>query len=325
MHSDYLPTANLETLKRRGDLLRDIRNFFDQRDFTEVETPILSHDIVVDRYLHPVWVEKHRVLGSAAEEERLFLQTSPEFHMKRLLAAGAKRIFQIARVFRSRERGERHNPEFTMLEWYRVGDDQEAGMGLLADFIFDILGGEPARRISYGELFEEYFHIDPHHASVGQLIEISERLGQHTSTEGHHADDKDEWLNILISAVEPKLGWDRPVIVYDWPASQSALAHVRPADQVAERFELFVNGVELANGYHELIDPEELRKRNQRVNRQRALDGAEPLPPESQLLCAMEEGLPPCSGVALGVDRLLMVALGLKRIDEAIAFPLDRA
>jgi lysyl-tRNA synthetase class 2 len=272
--------------------------------------------------------------------------------MKRLLAAGAPAIFQVAKVFRSAERGALHNPEFTMVEWYRPGDDMSAGMQLLSDLCEALLTRGPAERISYAEAFQrggqaaplspgdssaplspcgrgaggEGSSIDPHTASATQLAEHARTLGI-IPPESFATADRDAWLDLLlVERVQPQLGRPRPSIVYDYPASQAALARVREENPpVAERFELYVDGIELANGYHELLDPNVLRERNRHNNALRAADGKPQLPEESRLLAAMQSGLPPCTGVALGFDRLVMLAAGAGAIDEVVAFPIERA
>jgi lysyl-tRNA synthetase class 2 len=222
--------------------------------------------------------------------------------MKRLLAAGVDAVYQVTRAFRGGEIGDRHNPEFTMVEWYRVGDDYAAGMQLLADFAQVLLGrGEPVR-LTFAAAFEQFAGVDPHNLP-------------------------DHEIDLLLTTkVDPHLGRDRPTILYDYPASQSALARIREGNPpVAERFELYFQGIELANGYHELLDPAVLRERNRTNNAARVADGKPPLPEASRLLAAMEHGLPPCSGCALGFDRLVMVATGATTIQEVMAFPIERA
>ena len=243
--------------------------------------------------------------------------------MKRLLASGADKIYQISRVFRAGEAGTCHNPEFTMLEWYRTGDNQEEGIQLLSEFASEFLNRE-IEAISYRDLFYEHFKLDPIQCPTAQLIETIQQNGQFQGNWSSE-DERDELLNVLMAILEPQLGLELGLIVYDWPASQAALANVRFEDGVAERFELFVDGIELANGYHELLDPDELRNRNRTVNQQRLADGNSELPESSRLLDAMEAGLPQCAGVALGLDRLLMVALGKQRIADVVAFPINIA
>ncbi len=344
MNEDFLPTASIERLRQRAEIVKNIREFFDQRGFFHVETPVLSSDTVVDRFLEPLSMPRSLAVPNA-DESLLYLQTSPEFGMKRLLVAGAEAIYQIGKVFRASEVGSRHNPEFTMLEWYRVGDGLVEGMALLSDFAAALLQRPPAELLTYCELFQAQLGVDPIRSSIDELAGVA---SQHEiSVEGFQVNEsaRDDWLNLLLShLIEPGLGRESPVIIYDWPASQSALAVVREGEgavvregegavvregegegAVAERFELYVDGIELANGYHELLDPDELLRRNKRVNRQRAEDGSRLLPDQSRLLRAMRSGMPACSGVAVGVDRLVMVALGVESIGEVIPFPIDRA
>lgn len=307
MSSHFLPSASPELLVARAALLNRLRAFFDSRGFLEVETPLLSRDVVVDRHLDPLSVTLFTDPREPEVGPKLWLQTSPEFAMKRLLATGNSQlssIFQITRAFRGGEIGPLHNPEFTMVEWYRAGDDYAAGMQLLADLAEDILNLGAPERLTYREAFQRYAGVDP--------------------LEPKHTDLQLDLL--LTQKVEPQLGQSRPTILYDYPASQSALARIREGNPpVAERFELYVRGIELANGYHELLDPAVLRARNMANNQLRRSDGKPALPEESRLLAAMEHGLPPCSGCALGFDRLVMVATGASSIQEVMAFPIERA
>jgi lysyl-tRNA synthetase class 2 len=318
MPADFLPSASLAMLRRRAELLAQVRRFFDERGFLEVETPILSHDTVVDRHLDPIPVTLFSEPREPDRGKKLWLQTSPEFGMKRLLAAGATAIYQTTKAFRGgRETGREHNPEFTIVEWYRVGDDYVAGMELLSDLAESIFGEGAAERVTYGEAFHRHVGFDP--LQPGAKLPLPPGLPKDA--------DRDLILDdYLTSQIGPYLGKDRPTILHDYPASQSALARVRPGDPpVAERFELYVRGVELANGYHELLDPAVLRQRNRENNQLRAADGKYTLPEDSRLLAAMESGLPACCGCALGFDRLVMVATGAASIQEVMAFPIDRA
>ena len=321
---DFRPTANWTNLRLRADLLRRLRDFFHTRGFLEVETPLLAADTVVDRHLDPFPV---RIDADPTGPDRTYwLQTSPEFAMKRLLAAGAEAIYQVTRAFRQGELGPLHNPEFTIVEWYRPGDDMTRGMQLLSDLCDELLELGPAEQISYQEAFQRYVGIDPHTSDMPSIRAAAESCDVCIPTRIRD-DDRDGWLDLLLSErVGPRLGIDRPTIMFDYPASQAALARVRHEDPpLAERFELFISGVELANGYHELLDPAILRERNAKSNYQRGLDGTSRLPEESRLLTAMDSGLPASTGVALGFDRLVMLAAGAKRLDEVIAFPFDRA
>ena len=351
--SDYLPTASLEMLRHRAALLAVIRRVFDEAGYFEVETPVLSSDIVVDAWLDPFVAD---FLRSPTDWSRggkpLYLQTSPEFAMKRLLAAGAKAIYQLGKVFRNGEVGQRHNPEFTMLEWYRVGDDHHAQMRFteaLVRRVFEAaenfndtgstgghrasakprLGPQEFERLTYDAAFDRYTGQRVLEESVESLASLASRHGL-VAPPGLERDDRDGWLNwLLAELVEPHLGRDRPTFLYDYPASQAALARVSSSctgsPAVAERFELYIDGVELCNGYHELTDPAALKQRIHEQSLLRSAAGFRPLPAESRLLSAMEAGLPASSGNALGVDRLIMLALGAKSLSEVIAFPFDRA
>jgi lysyl-tRNA synthetase class 2 len=321
---DFLPSASLALLETRTAWLRRVREFFDSRGFLEVETPLLSHDVVVDRHLDPLSVILFDDPRQPELGKKLWLQTSPEFGMKRLLAAGMKAIYQVTRAFRGGEAGDLHNPEFTMVEWYRAGDDYEAGMRLLGEFAAELLGRGTPTRLSFRAAFLRYAHIDPLAATPEQLAEAA---GHASGQEPDYDAPRDALLDVLlVERVERQLGITEPVILYDYPASQSVLARVRPGDYpVAERFELYVDGIELANGYHELLDADVLRLRNQMHNTARYAAGKPMLPEQSRLLAAMDNGLPPCSGTALGFDRLVMVATGAKSLREVMAFPIDRA
>lgn len=331
MSADFGPTASWENLRQRAELLKRTRAFFDERGFLEVETPLLSRDTVIDRHLDPLPVRlfddaRHPQLG-----ERFWLQTSPEFGMKRLLAASAPSIYQITRAFRGGgERGELHNPEFTILEWYGLGHDYDRGMQFLSDFAEQIFARGPADRMTYRQAFQHFAKVDPLTATYDELRQALDRARPDNlvSALAEEAQDCDLLRDYLLTlVVEPKLGRPRPTIVCDYPASQAALAKLRDGNgvAVAERFELYVDGVELANGYHELLDAAALRERNRANNELRRGDGKYTLPEESRLLAAMEHGLPSCAGCALGFDRLVMVALGAKNIREVIALPIERA
>ncbi len=320
---DYLPSATLAALHFRAEMLKRLRQFFDDRGFLEVDTPILSADTVVDRHLEAFCTE---LSCGPGRPRKLWLHTSPEFPMKRLLAAGAEAIYQVAHVFRRGEIGPLHNPEFTMVEWYRAGDGPEQGMQFLSDLCEAMLHRGPAERVSYREAFERYVDLDPLSAPTEALVARCRELSLAVPP-GFAEDDRDTWLDFLLGeCVQAHLGCGPPAILYDYPASQAMLARVRDGDPpVAERFELYVDGIELANGYHELLDAAELRRRNRVVNAQRRADGNAALPEESRLLAAMAASLPPAVGVALGFDRLVMLAFGAASLAEVLAFPIDRA
>lgn len=313
-------------LQQRAELLKRIRSFFDERDFMEVDTPVLSRDTVVDRYIEPIRVDSQAIGLTGNCIDDLWMQTSPEFAMKRILAAGAKAIYQIAHAFRAGEAGAKHNPEFSMLEWYRVGDDMQQGIELLGEFACEIFQVKEFETLDYRSLFQKYVGIDGLSQDVQAFAEAAKNEKLDTKAfDGVR--DVDAWRNMLLTEViESQLGQDVPLIVYDWPASQSALAICRP-DQppVAERFELYFHGTELANGYHELLDARELKRRNSAINAQRADDGNQVLPETSRLLAAMESGMQPSSGVAVGVDRLLMLLSGASKISDVMAFTIDNA
>lgn len=321
---DFLPTADLDTLRLRARVLAGIRAFFDSRGYFEVDTPLLSHDRVIDANLEPITVP------CAHQGRDLYLQTSPEFAMKRLLVAGATAIYQLDKVFRRHERGSRHNPEFSMVEWYAVGTDHHQQMQTteeLARAVFQLssirqLARQPFNRTSYAEAFRRYLGIDVFATDTSDLSELA-RQRNVSVPDSMQQNDRDGWLNLLLSElIEPHLGRSVPEFLYDYPSSQAALACIRPGPPaVAERFELYCDGIELCNGYHELSQSEELRERIRREWTSR--EG--PPPVNSRLLHAMDAGLPPCSGVALGVDRLVMLVAGKNRIDDVIPFPIERA
>jgi lysyl-tRNA synthetase class 2 len=283
----------------------------------EVETPLLASYGVTDPALEPLTVPTGRSLTAPR-----YLQTSPEYAMKRLLAAGAGPIYQLGRAFRDGEAGPRHNPEFTLLEWYRPGVDHHGLMAEVAALLERCLRRDGWRRVRYGDLFRERLGLDPHDADVAAL----ERCARERLTVGAMALDRDQWLDLLMShCIEPTL--DGIVCVYDYPASQAALARIDPTGSipVAERFEFYVDGLELANGYHELTDAGEHAARFEADNRRRRARGQGERSPDPRLLAALAAGLPPCSGVALGVDRLLMAALGAPSLETVLAFDWRRA
>ncbi|MEM8961831.1 MAG: EF-P lysine aminoacylase EpmA [Acidobacteriota bacterium] len=325
--SAWRPTADLDTLRERARIAGSIRAFFASRDVLEVATPLLAAAPVTDPHLASLETEAR----IDVEPSTLYLQTSPEYHMKRLLAAGSGPIYQLARACRDDESGARHNLEFTMLEWYRPGFDHHALMDEVEALLGEILPDTTASRSTYREVFQRHAGIDPHTASVAALRDATRRLGIDVDDLG---DDRDTWLHLLLATViEPRLGvtddGDLAIaFVHDFPASQAALAKIRHEPgrpTVAERFEVFIGGIELANGFHELTDATEQRARFESDLAQRERLGLPTVPIDERLLAALEHGLPPCAGVALGFDRLVMLATGSDHIDEVIAFPASRA
>jgi lysyl-tRNA synthetase class 2 len=311
-------TMSLDRLRARAAWVRQLREFFWNRGFVEVETPVLSRDTVIDRHIDPIAL---RLSGNSVP---YFLQTSPEYLMKRLLRLGEPAIFQIAHAFREGESGSQHNPEFTLCEWYRVGDDYQAGQDFLADLAQELLDVPGVKRLTYRQAFQRWADIDPFSDSTKQIVEYAKRA----AGDGDETFSRELGLDILFTEfIQPHLGIGAPTLLVDYPADQAALAQVtkRAYGWVAERFELFWKGLELANGYHELLDPRELKDRQHRINQERVSDGKTALPEQSRLLDAMNLGLPPCSGVALGVERTLQALLGLETIAEVMTFPIDRA
>jgi lysyl-tRNA synthetase class 2 len=322
--------ARHERLRQRAELLARLRRFFVERGFLEVETPLLDSEIIPELHIEPFSaapaMRSIAAIGDMAmtPSERLWLQASPELHMKRLLAEGLPAIFQVTRSFRAGERGRLHNPEFTIVEWYRAGDGMAEGMELLDALCQEIASSPAAMRTTYGEAFLRHVQVDPHRADCEELAQAAKRF-ELQIPDGLREDDRDEWLNLLLATVvEPKLGESGPELLYDYPASQASLAATAVRGdgvEVAERFELYWCGVELANGFHELTDAAALRRRLEQVNEERLADGRPALPLPERLLAAMENpGLPPCSGCALGFDRLVMLASGCESLDEVMPF-----
>jgi lysyl-tRNA synthetase class 2 len=324
MHElDWQPTADIATLRERAGLLSRVRAFFADRGVLEVETPVLGHGGSTDVHLASLTCKATTPAG----RERLWLQTSPEFHMKRLLAAGSGPIFQLARSFRDGEVGRRHNLEFTMLEWYRPGMALDALIEETTDLVTTVLERDPGpvRRLRYRVLFREHLAIDPFAVDISVLRRLAGERGNLNMSES----SRDACLDLLMCLIiEPQLGHEKIDVVVDYPASQAALArhHRDPEDGewVASRFELYLAGVELANGYDELTDAEEQAARFEADNVERRGAGLPEVDVDRRLLAALAHGLPAGSGVALGIDRLIQLALGKSSVAEVMAFSTPR-
>lgn len=319
----WQPSATISMLKKRADVLTQIRHFFALRSVLEVDTPAMSHATVTDVHLHTF--QTSFVGPGYSDGQALYLMTSPEFHMKRLLAAGSGCIYQINKAFRNEENGRYHNPEFTMLEWYRVGFDHHQLMDEMDDLLQLILTCQSAEKMTYQQAFLSVLGVCPLEANMNELRASASQLGLSDIAENEQ--DKDTLLQLLFSVgVEGHIGQSAPVFVYDFPASQAALAKVNNSDpRVADRFEVYYKGIELANGFHELDNPAEQLARFEQDNSKRESMGLLPQPIDHHLIAALEHGLPACAGVALGIDRLIMLALECEHIDDVTAFPFPIA
>lgn len=315
---NWKPTASIETLKARAEIMAQVRQFFSERDILEVETPLLSQYSVTDRYMKSFAVKDF--MG-----EEGYLQTSPEYAMKRLLAAGSGSIYQICKAFRQDELGRRHNPEFTMLEWYVEGFDHHQ----LMEQLFELLGtlsSSPLKKVSltYQSAFERYLNINLFTISDAELQALSEQLLGDLPQDL----ERDDHLALLFEdRIEQELGkGDEVCFVHGYPVSQAALARVDENNpDTACRFEVYWHGVELANGFYELADVAEQRRRFEADNTWRKENGLPQMPIDEHFMAALDVGLPECAGVALGLDRLIMILLELSDLTEVIAFPANRA
>lgn len=321
----WQPSASFDILKARALFLKEIRRFFDERGVYEVDTPVLCQGVGTDPCLTPFAVNI-----PAQDSPWRYLQTSPEFSMKRLVAAGSGPIYYLGKAFRVGEIGSRHNPEFTMLEWYRPGWDHYALINEVDSLMQNLLGTKPAMISTYADLFLFHFDIQPHLAEISQLQAIACQ-NKWVSDDSLPDLDKDGWLDLIMShGIEPHLGQNAPIVVTDYPASQASLAKRRTVEgpvpyQVAERFEFYYQGIELTNGYHELSSATEQRERFGEDNIKRKMLGLPELPIDEYLLAALQAGFPSCAGVALGVDRLFMLKSGEKEIAKVIPFSWERA
>jgi lysyl-tRNA synthetase class 2 len=314
--TDWRPSASPEALRARARLLADIRQFFSSRKVMEVETPLLASAGVTDPALEPFCVN--------AEDGQRFLQTSPEYAMKRLLAAGSGDIYQIAKAFRASEQGARHNPEYTILEWYRLGFDHHQLIREVAELLLCLLDRPGWQVWPWQQLFSHVLNVDAVRSSTPELVACASAVLGH---EPPHL-DRDGLLDLLMShAIEPAIAPWGVVFVVDYPASQAALARrfERDGSSWGARFECYVDGIEIANGYWEAGDADDLRARFAVDNQIRETRGLPTRPIDERLLAALEAGLPDCAGVALGVDRVLMLQQNSERIDDTLAFPWELA
>jgi lysyl-tRNA synthetase class 2 len=319
--SNWKPTASVAVLKQRAQMLADIRTFFKLREVLEVETPALSQAANSDPYIE----------SFSLDNGQRFLQTSPEYAMKRLLAAGCGDIYQICKVWREEEAGSHHNPEFTLLEYYRVGFNYRQLMAEVEELLMSLLGlQKKAKYYSYQQLFIELLQLNPHKAQHSELIDCARQHIPQLEIGAEASWQKQDLLDVLLThCLEPYFAKDQLIFLYDYPVTQSALATVRAATQtevaVAERFEVYLGAVELANGYQELIDADKNAQVLETELVQRQLQGQKQLPKDRYFLQAMEIGMPAASGVAIGLDRLLMCATGQNKIQQVISFAWDRA
>jgi lysyl-tRNA synthetase class 2 len=327
----WQPSASIDTLHKRAVILQKIRSFFAARDVLEVETPSLSAHTVTDPYLeamHTLHTQPGMVNANC-----LYLQTSPEYAMKRLLAAGSGDIFQLCKAFRNDEVGRMHNPEFTVLEWYRVGYCMQQLIDEVAMLLLLILPFEQVDQVSYCNLFVKYLKINPLEIELSALITLCTAFGLRdyvSSLQGNlvlnqsvHTKTllKDSILQVLFSAhIEPNIGKERPIVVSYFPASQASLATLCDDGKTANRFEVFYKGIELANGFDELTDAQSQLTRFEQDNQKRIALGLSTVPIDTHFIASLKSGLPQCAGVALGVDRLIMLALQKDNIEQVTSF-----
>lgn len=311
----WQPSASFDQLQARAELYQTLRDFFRQRHVLEIDVPILAKATVTDPHIDSI--------SARCGDDDVFLQTSPEFFMKRLLCAGSGPIFSLGKAFRNGEVGRKHNPEFTMLEWYRPGFDDQQLMDEVEALIQQVIPVETVERLSYRDIFQRVLSIDPHSASLENLRSLAK---QHVDLDWED-DSRDTWLDILMThVIEPQLGAGL-VFIYDYPASQCALARIETdssGEKVAKRFEAYLQGIELANGYWELTDADEQARRFETDQQRRQEMGLPNNPSDNLLLDALTSGMPDTAGVALGVDRLLMLQQGVESLEQVLAFPFGR-
>ena len=316
----WRPTASFENQRLRAKLYSDIRNFFAERGVLEVETPLLSQHTVTNIHIESF----QTIYFNHKEKRQYYLQTSPEYAMKRLLASGSGPIYQICKAIRNGETGSQHNPEFTLLEWYRPNFGYQDLMNEIDKLLQLTLQTKIASRKTYSKLFLEHLSVDPFQVPLKELQTLAQRFSLKNASDYK---DHDTLLQFLFAhTIEPQIGFDQPLFVYDFPSSQADLAKIYPQNSnVALRFEVYIEGVECANGFEELTDAQEQRYRFEQDILKRRERGLSKIEIDYRLLAALEAGIPPCAGVALGLDRLLMIKAKKRKIKDVIAFPADIA
>ena len=340
MKNQWQATASIEVLRKRAVIISLIRQFFADREVLEVETPSLSHHTITDPYLQAL--STMHTLPGAESSRTFYLQTSPEYAMKRLLASGSGDIYQIAKAYRNDEVGRLHNPEFTMLEWYRVGFDMTALIEETVDLLKLCLQTDFVDKFTYSSLFEEHCGFNPIEISLQDLMRACNRfsLQDYAKTLKESLDDagvdnnqsndkrsellKDSLLQVIFNQeIECKIGQQHPCVVSSFPASQASLATLSDCGRVANRFEVYYKGIELANGFHELCDADQQLARFKDDNQKRLSLGLAAMEIDSFFIDALAHGLPDCAGIALGIDRLLMLALDKPHIRDVLSFSYD--
>ena len=318
--NNWQPGISQDRLRQRSRLLAGLRSFFQQRNFIEVDVPLLATTSVTDLNIESISTES---VSSTVSASNCYLQTSPEYFMKRLLAAGSGDIFCLGKAFRNGEAGDRHNPEFTLLEWYRCGWDEHQLMDEVDELICSLIPDTAIEKFTYAELFQMHLQLDPHRVALTQLQQLAVEAGSPAWLNESRANCLDLLFSVVI---EPRLPQEL-IFVCDYPACQAALAECysdAEGRNVSRRFEVFLNGMELANGYYELTSNEEQSKRFAEDQQGRRAAGKREMEMDQHLLAALESGLPQCAGVALGVDRLLMQICGAKSIDQVLPFSWQR-
>lgn len=320
-------TLSWKDAQKKAKVLSKIRRFFEERNVIEVETPLLCDSTVTDVHLDPFITSfDYDKRIDTSKPRYKFLQTSPEFCMKRLLASGYQSIYQISKAFRHEAQGRLHNPEFTILEWYRIGFTQRELMEEVSDLLLTIVDCKQPTFITYQDLFLKYTYIDPLDCSIAELLIYIEENGKISDWLLLEKNINTLLQFIISEFIEPVIDHSVPHFIYDFPVAQASLAKISQSNpKVAERFECFYQGLELVNGFSELTDYQEQLERFINDNRERKQYGFKERNIDAKFINALKSGIPECSGVAMGVDRLLMIALNKQDIEEVISFCIDRA